>query len=647
MTFLSFEQVFSVVNIHIALLFVFSWLISHLAYKIEKSHKFRRPLLTVFSCVTSVVVLAVLVLSYNSTHRIFERTLEQDTQDIYRYFDAEIKSQSSLQALLINSLALRPDIQGAFNTQSYDFASLADEFYLAVNASHNITHLSFYGLDKVVIYRAHGPSNKGDFINRYTLADAMRFNRAVSGLELGNHGVLTLRTVAPVFSESQVVGYIEAGMEIGHVIKKTQAQFNVEIIDVFQTQRLINTTSETIFSLTERHSDGNRLANYTLQYSTPAVLDSIDFSEIPSLASHNNTDLVIGLISDNRAFSSRPTYDYHGEFIAKQIIVRDITESLATRRNDILFILASILVASAIGFWVFNHVLQHMEQLFAEYLHKQNKQREIIETNMKSLQSAQESLVQQEKLASLGNIVAGVAHEINTPLGISVMMGSTLQQSVASFIEQLKTGQLRRSDVDKFENETSEAFNVLLPALEKAAGLIQSFKGVAVNQASENRANFDLEEVITSVLDTLKHKIKNQPIEYQFNIKEQISLDSYPGPLGQVITNLFENAVVHAFKSDQQGLIEINAVMTANQTHVEITVKDNGVGMTQEALEKAFDPFFTTRFGQGGSGLGLNIIFNIVERVLGGKVRAKSELNQGSQFIINIPLVAPGEVEHV
>lgn len=601
----------------------------------------------VFSCVISAVVIAVLLLSFSSTQRIFERNIEQDTRDIYRYFDAEIKSQSSLQSLLINAIALHPDIQKAFETRTHNFAALIDDFYLSANQSHNITHLYFHGLDKVVIYRAHGPTRNGDVINRYTLADAMRFNRTTSGLELGKHGVFTLRTVAPVFSNGSVVGYIEAGMEIGHVIKKTQSQFDVEIIDVFQTQRLVNTTSETIFSLTERHSDGNQVENYTLQYSTPAVLDSVDLSEIPYLLSHDNTDSVIGFVSGNRAFSSRPLYDYQGDFIAKQIIVRDITEKLATRRTDILLILGSILLVAAVGFWVFNHVLLHLEALFAAYLEKQSKQRQIIENNMKSLQSAQESLVQQEKLASLGNIVAGVAHEINTPLGISVMMGSTMQQSVTSFIQQLKSGQLRRSDVEEFETDTLEAFNVLLPALDRAAGLIQSFKGVAVNQASENRAKFDLEEVITSVLDTLKHTIKNKPIEYTLEITEQISLDSYPGPLGQVITNLFENSVIHGFKDDQNGLIEISAAMTSDHKHVEIKVKDNGVGMTQEALEKAFDPFFTTRFGQGGSGLGLNIIFNIVERVLGGKVRAKSELNKGSQFIINIPLVAPGEVEHV
>ncbi len=176
-------------------------------------------------------------------------------------------------------------------------------------------------------------------------------------------------------------------------------------------------------------------------------------------------------------------------------------------------------------------------------------------------------------------------------------------------------------------------------ALHRAAHLIQSFKQVAVDQASEERRVFSLQQTVQGILQTLHHMTKRRAIEIQVIIPENIFLDSYPGPFGQVISNLVNNTLLHAFTEDQSGTITISAIQ--EDQRVLLSFSDNGAGIPAKHLSRIFEPFFTTKLGQGGSGLGLNIVYNIVTGILGGEITVESEPGEGACFHLILPVTVP------
>ncbi|NTS78889.1 hypothetical protein HR060_18770 [Catenovulum sp. SM1970] len=260
-----------------------------------------------------------------------------------------------------------------------------------------------------------------------------------------------------------------------------------------------------------------------------------------------------------------------------------------------------------------------------------------IEEALDEIKAMQGKLVQSEKLASLGSLVAGVAHEINTPIGIAVTMGSSFQTSIKRFLEKLETGKMRKSNLELFRADIDEGLGVLLPALDRASTLIHSFKQVAIDQSSEEKRAFKLSKMIQEVMLTLAHQIKRTDIELHYNFADDIEMSSYPGPLGQVITNLFNNAVIHGFDDLKQGQITITTKQLDDE-NVLIEVEDTGKGIEPDYIPKIFDPFFTTKLGQGGSGLGLSIIYNIVVSLLGGDIKVSSKLGEGTRFSIQLPI---------
>lgn len=254
-----------------------------------------------------------------------------------------------------------------------------------------------------------------------------------------------------------------------------------------------------------------------------------------------------------------------------------------------------------------------------------------------NLEQTQDKLLASEKLASLGSLVAGVAHEINTPIGVSVTMSSHLEESIKELLRCIKSGELKQSFLDQFESDTEEAFAVMGSSLDKASHLIQNFKQVATDQSSSIRREFNLKEVIEEVLLTLRHQLKGTSFKYRLEGNDSLIMDSYPGPLGQVITNLFNNSIMHGFDGRSEGEINIKFQLSDNQVIIYFT--DNGSGIDDSKLSRVFDPFYTTKLGQGGSGLGLNIVHNIVTGVLGGVISVNSTI--GTEFEIRLPVEAP------
>jgi two-component system, NtrC family, sensor kinase len=256
--------------------------------------------------------------------------------------------------------------------------------------------------------------------------------------------------------------------------------------------------------------------------------------------------------------------------------------------------------------------------------------------------AAEEELVRVERFASLGSLVAGVAHELNTPVGSAVTVASTMAERVAAFRTEVEAGQLRRAALGGFLDDMREGTEIMLRGLERTARLVQQFKQVAFDQTSQQRRAFSLAEVVADVVGTMQPQFNHVNIDVRTAIATQTRLDSYPGPLGQVLINLISNARTHAFDDGVAGTITISARDTAAGM-VEIAVRDTGKGMSDDVRKRIFEPFFTTRLGLGGSGLGLSITFNIVSGILGGTIRAESAPGKGTAMIVEIPAVAPAD----
>lgn len=207
--------------------------------------------------------------------------------------------------------------------------------------------------------------------------------------------------------------------------------------------------------------------------------------------------------------------------------------------------------------------------------------------------------------------------------------------------EQVETGQLKRSDQDAFLTDIREGSDLIERNLHRAVALVQNFKQVAADQASEQRRAFDLADVVKEVLDTLNPSLKRYPHRVVVEIPGDIGFDSFPGALGQVLINVINNAYLHAFEGRTDGRVRIDA--QAEDGWVALEISDNGVGMSQDLLAQLFQPFFSTKIGRGGTGLGMTIVENLVKKTLGGSVAVESHLGVGTRFLVRLPLVAPHE----
>jgi PAS domain S-box-containing protein len=270
------------------------------------------------------------------------------------------------------------------------------------------------------------------------------------------------------------------------------------------------------------------------------------------------------------------------------------------------------------------------------------KARDAAETALRNLRETQASLIEAEKLAALGRLVAGVAHEVNNPVGISLTVASALERKTANFSDEVAHGQLRRSSLNDFLATSRDASSQLVANLNRAAELIQSFKQVAADRNYSDQRSFDLADLTEQVVLSLRPGLRKHNLTLSVDCQPNLMMNSYPGPYGQVLTNLFLNAVAHAFPDGRPGVIEISA-RESGKDNVEIIFSDDGVGMSLDVRRRAFDPFFTTRRDQGGTGLGLHIVYSIVTNRLGGRLDLDSEPGGGTRIQMILPRTAPLE----
>ncbi|KZD25934.1 sensor histidine kinase [Tardiphaga robiniae] len=268
--------------------------------------------------------------------------------------------------------------------------------------------------------------------------------------------------------------------------------------------------------------------------------------------------------------------------------------------------------------------------------------KEKAESALLELNAAQQNLIDAERLAALGGLVAGVAHEVNNPIGISLTVASSFARRSEIFEAELRSNApLRRSQLEEFVKTSRDAAQQLVANLHRAGELIQSFKQVAVDRSHAERRQFSLSEATDQIIASLRPVLKKAPITLTVDVPDGLMIDGYPGSYGQILTNLFLNAANHAFPDGKPGAIAITAKPRGTDD-IEISFSDNGAGMSPDVQRQAFDPFFTTRRNEGGTGLGLHIVYNLVTQQLGGRMMLESRLGQGTTFRIIMPRAATG-----
>lgn len=328
-----------------------------------------------------------------------------------------------------------------------------------------------------------------------------------------------------------------------------------------------------------------------------------------------------------------PLLDQHDRALGAIVIQSYDAKHTFSDEDQALFTVIARHVASAL------QGLQSMDRLeraVAERTAMLEQQNAALNQALTQLQEAQSELVRQEKLASLGRLVAGVAHEINTPLGICVTATSHLVQELKLTRDELAAGEMTEDSLVQFFDILDQSLRIMTTNTQRAAALVRSFKQVAVDQSSDDLRSFNLKRYLDEVLHSLQPKFKGRPVGVELDCPTDLHLESYPGAVSQIVTNMVVNSLVHAFEREQKGTIRIRARMEEDGT-VSFDYSDDGAGMDDATLAQLFDPFFTTKRGTGGSGLGAHILFNLATGALGGTVRAESAPGQGLHYHLRFP----------
>ncbi len=340
--------------------------------------------------------------------------------------------------------------------------------------------------------------------------------------------------------------------------------------------------------------------------------DEREWTFVKKDGSHIRVNLVITKVEDGEG----NTVGYLG--IANDITTKKETEEKLQNRTIELKRAVRNLIAHE----------EHLEDMVRERTMK-------LEVSLRTLQTTQNQLIESEKMALLGSLVAGVAHEINTPVGIGVTLASSLSDRTEKIKKLLEDEKLTRRQIDDYVNLMSELGSMLSRSMNQAADLVQSFKLVAVDQSIENRREFELDDYVHEILNSFGSKFERANIDIKVHSNVKIYLNSYPGTIYQIITNLLMNSIKHGFDGLDSGHIDL--YLEQDEEFYTITYKDNGVGIEQNDVEKIFEPFYTTKRHKGGTGLGLNIVNNLVVQKLKGTITTESKLGEGVLFKIKIP----------
>jgi signal transduction histidine kinase len=268
-------------------------------------------------------------------------------------------------------------------------------------------------------------------------------------------------------------------------------------------------------------------------------------------------------------------------------------------------------------------------------LMRQNREYQSLEESLDKLHRTQKEMIHSAKMAALGDLVAGVAHEVNTPIGVCVTASSFLAERTRQLRDLYEKGEMKRSDLEKYLALAEESSASVLTNLERAAELVQSFKKVAADQSSEEKRPFELKSYLEQILVSLRPQFKRTPHTVHMSCPEGLTLDSYPGAIMQIMTNLVMNSLLHGFADGLPGEIFIEGETVGDA--VALSYRDTGGGMDKEQRDRIYDPFYTTKRGSGGTGLGMNIVYNLVTQTLKGSILLETSPGQGAVFLLTLP----------
>jgi C4-dicarboxylate-specific signal transduction histidine kinase len=256
---------------------------------------------------------------------------------------------------------------------------------------------------------------------------------------------------------------------------------------------------------------------------------------------------------------------------------------------------------------------------------------------LSTLHQYQNQIVETEKMASLGQMVAGVAHEVNTPIGLGVTASTLMQDKLAEIQKAFDDKKLTSNQLAKFLSDSAENLGIIYRNLERAANLIRSFKQVAVDQSNDNRRYFNMHQLLNEVLLSLRPNLKKTQHQVVLHCDEHLELESKPGPISQILINLIMNSLIHAFEHIEQGTMTISVTLANSRCYLHY--QDNGAGVPENIKKRIFDPFVTTKRGEGGSGLGMHLVYNLVTQALNGKIQLESSLDHGIDIQIDFPVI--------
>lgn len=324
--------------------------------------------------------------------------------------------------------------------------------------------------------------------------------------------------------------------------------------------------------------------------------------------------------------NSAPIYDVKQQFLAVVVVFMDITD----------------LVVTELKLQELNRELEQRVEMRTQDLKKANLE---LQHKIDELKETQRQLIETEKLAGLGNLVAGVAHEINTPIGVGVTASSFLEDLIKPITTKLTEGTLTRAELNEFLEKTRQSSHIILTNLQRASQLIQSFKLISVDQSTDSLRQFKVKEYFEDIFRSLHPPTKRIHLTIEVTGDEELWIQSYPGAFSQILTNLYMNSCIHGFEDREKGRIRTHFFL--DKQYLIVTYEDDGKGMDNATQQKIFEPFFSTKRNKGGTGLGMHIVYNLVTQKLGGSIGVWSEPNQGARFTLKLPLPSPtGAIEN-
>ncbi|TDN47380.1 sensor histidine kinase [Azoarcus indigens] len=487
--------------------------------------------------------------------------------------------------------------------------------------------------------------NKAD---RPYFVDTMQLNSGsiyYSPLDLNiEHGAIeqplrpTLRVATPVFDKSRKRGIVILNYHAGRLLERLMAiglQQGLEI-------QLINQDSYWLL-----HPDAQM--NWGWQLDRPK--DSLA-QHYPQLwrqmqendrGSYRDEHGIWSYLAFNPSADTTPGAGLRSNPLTWRLLVRipePALDAVAARSKLTFTLLVLMAVAITVGLSARLALAMRAEEEKSLALAQTNT---ALQHSLDNLRAVQEDLARADKLSSLGLMVAGVAHELNTPLGSAMMALSTARQELQQLEERIQSG-LKKSDLTAFLANCGEGMELAARAVDRAGSLVRRFKQTAIDRTTMERRSFVLAETLVDADHRLHKWDHSLPVSLALELDPAIEMDSYPGPLGQVVSNLIENALVHGFPDNRAGNLTIRAE-PEGEDGVLLTVADTGVGIPAEVLTQIFDPFFTTRRHDGGTGLGLHVVYQIVTELLGGRIEVSSVSNgntgSGTVFTLHLPRVAP------